>query len=462
MIDLATGEVVGLHFAGRYKVTNYAVPSYELARDPYVREAGPRFAGEVSAGAVEWMDRWREADPQSVAVDAAPTIPGAVVSANGATIAAAPVVQGNEAVFTLPLRISVSIGSPGLGAPDHRHPVAVAHAEAPRTRPDPDYSSREGYDPHFLEGHYLRLPWLTSEQYQDTARNSEATSQRHVLPYHHFSVVMSKKRRLAYYTAVNIDGKRLWHINRDDYRDWWVLDPRIPSSAQLENNYYKDSGGVQNPLDRGHLVRRLDPCWGSTKQEVIAAHHDTFHWTNCSPQHAGFNQSSKVWLGIEEYILKKAAKKDVRVSVFSGPVLDDDDRTYPTPTGLDLELPTRYWKVVAVQSSGKLVATGYLLSQEGLVDTLVEVPIFGEFKGFQVTVAEIEELTSLHFWGLADADPLADATETVAGARPRHELFSLVDIVLEGDRSTVYPTPPRKPTPKKKGASKKARSGTKQ
>ena len=43
LVDPATGQVVGLHFAGVYLEANYAVPTAELARDPRVIDAGLRF-----------------------------------------------------------------------------------------------------------------------------------------------------------------------------------------------------------------------------------------------------------------------------------------------------------------------------------------------------------------------------------------------------------------------------------
>ncbi len=433
VIDLSTGAVVGLHFAGRYKESNYAVPTYELARDPFVRDAGVRFASQLSAGEVEWMARWREVDP-AVEADAGARIvvPAAPLQVPHQVSRAAHVTSNGEVVFTVPLRVSLSLGDLGTapapvpslgggGAVPRAIDAAADEASKPKTEPDPDYGTREGYDADFLNGHYVRMPWLTPEQYDDTARNRETTFRRHVLPYHHFSVVMNKKRRMAFFSAVNIDGKRSQSVNRDDFRDVWSVDPRIPAGEQLENEFYKDAGGVSNPLDRGHLVRRLDPCWGTTEEEVLGAHHDTFHYTNCSPQHASFNRGQNIWLGIENYILKRAAARDLRVSVFSGPVLDDGhDPVYRTPTGLDLQLPTAYWKVVTVvQPNGQLAATGYLLSQETEIDPLIEVPVYGDFNHYQVTVAEIEERTKLWFWGLAERDPLVYDLEGLReGARP--------------------------------------------
>ena len=43
VVDLATGEVVALHFGGRYQEKNFAVPTFELARDGRVVDAGVEF-----------------------------------------------------------------------------------------------------------------------------------------------------------------------------------------------------------------------------------------------------------------------------------------------------------------------------------------------------------------------------------------------------------------------------------
>lgn len=43
LVDVGAASVVGLHFAGEYLVSNYAVPSWELAADSRVRGAGVRF-----------------------------------------------------------------------------------------------------------------------------------------------------------------------------------------------------------------------------------------------------------------------------------------------------------------------------------------------------------------------------------------------------------------------------------
>jgi endonuclease G len=109
---------------------------------------------------------------------------------------------------------------------------------------------------------------------------------------------MNRRRQLALYTAVNIDGASSIDLIREE--DSWSYDPRIAESEQIGEALYR-----RNKLDRGHLVRRLDPVWG-TPEEAARANEDTFHFTNCSPQHEGFNQNDATWQGIENFLLDSA------------------------------------------------------------------------------------------------------------------------------------------------------------
>src|SRR4029077_9194498 len=120
---------------------------------------------------------------------------------------------------------------------------------------DPDYSNRKGYDEHFLDTLVL-LPVLPDELGSKASVNAQAIGEpRYLLPYNHFTVVLSKERRLAFFTAVNIDGASSYRLKREP--DKWAFDPRVPEDEQTGDAAYRD-----NPLDRGHLVRRLDPAWG--------------------------------------------------------------------------------------------------------------------------------------------------------------------------------------------------------
>jgi endonuclease G len=276
------------------------------------------------------------------------------------------------------------------------HPAPLLEAIAP----DPDYGTRRGYDPEFLGtgSHHVPLPGLPDDLVPLAAENPFATGEpRYVLPYHHFSVVLNKARRLAFFTAVNIDGTTSARLKRE--RDRWFADPRVPVDEQTDDRVYKN-----NPLDRGHLVRRLDPAWGSSREEAKLCNDDTFHFTNCSPQHEDFNQNQTTWAGLEDYILENADNRDFRVTVFTGPVFADDDDQFA-----GVQLPREFWKVVVmVKESGDLSATAYLLSQAALIAGLeaLEEFSYGAYRTFQVAVTKIEEKTRLSFGTLSSFDPL--------------------------------------------------------
>jgi len=283
---------------------------------------------------------------------------------------------------------------------------------------DATYKDRKGFDPAFLqpgkrEGRVL-LPRLSADLAKLAVRLT-ADRIRSVLDYHHFSVVMHRTRRFAIYSAANVDFQGRFELARP--KDVWRLDPRIETAVQVTDSFY-----AGNHFDRGHLTRREDLEFGADESQALIAAADTSHWTNCTPQHARFNESAKLWLGLEKHILEQAVdKNDFRAQVITGPVFDPND---PVLDGFtDTPYPLRFWKVVAaINASGALFATAYVLDQRGVVETFglrgaPAVP-FTPYKTFQTTISEIERLTGLSFTGgragaivsLRKFDPLAVAT----------------------------------------------------
>jgi endonuclease G len=263
------------------------------------------------------------------------------------------------------------------------------------TRSKEFYDNTAGYDAAFLSaGPEIPFPVISGGMAEDVLTLSNGGS---VLNYTHFSLVMSRSRKLPFFTAVNIDGSQLKELKRT--KDVWYFDPRIEKSDQYGPDLYES-----NELDRGHLVRRLDPVWGDEANE---ANEDTFHFTNCSPQHKNLNQ--KTWLNLEDYVGKNAKKFGLKVSVFTGPVFRSDDRVYRG----QYRIPAEFWKVVVmVKDDGNLSATAYLQTQKNLIDNLEFA--YGAYKTYQVPVATIEELTGLGFGNLRSSDPLANI-ESIAG-----------------------------------------------
>lgn len=250
---------------------------------------------------------------------------------------------------SVPMRISLGAGAAvPVSAPPSS--ALVAGGIERNHPPDPDYANRRGYDSDFL-GVDVPLPKLSRKQ---------AKVGSEPLRYVHFSVVQNVQRRMPFFTAVNIDGKRARGINRKtgevEAAEVWFCDPRIPNEHQLTQDVFH----AQQPrlFDRGHLVRRLDPAWGSAETAVRAAN-DTFHFTNCSLQISAFNQRAAQWAGIEGYVLDNAKAERKRVTVFSGPVFADDDPPYR-----GVPVPKAFWKILVRVDDGKLRATAFLASQE--------------------------------------------------------------------------------------------------
>mgnify|MGYP003552509824 FL=1 len=254
------------------------------------------------------------------------------------------------------------------------------------------YEGSTGYDTKFLgDNHEIPLPTFRSDIEQDIAQLKDGSI---VLHYTHFSIVMSKSRRLAYYTVVNIDGNQLIDIERNDK---WYLDPRIETEYQCGPELYEN-----NALDRGHLVRRRDPVWGDTAEK---ANKNTFHFTNCAPQHSNLNQ--KIWLELENYILDNAKNWNLKVTVYTGPVFRVDDIVYR-----GVQIPAEFWKIaIMVREDGNLSATAYLQTQKNLIENLEFA--YGEYKTYQVPITKIEAITGLDFGCLRNNDPINQFESTI-------------------------------------------------
>jgi endonuclease G len=228
-------------------------------------------------------------------------------------------------------------------------------------------------------------------------------------------VLLDPVRRFAAVTGVVIDGATLLDLPRSGE---WRLDPRAPETAQAGPEIYS-----RNDLDRGHLVRRRDPGWGSVS-EARDATTATFFYTNAAPQAAGFNQSKELWLGLEDHVLAYAETTDQRIVVFTAPVLDEADPPYR-----GIRVPLRFWKIAAWRSDAGLAAAGFVLDQTSLVDTRqgLRVPPLGAFRTFQVPIADIAAEAGVDVGPLAGADVLVRPGVRPAGAR---ELRGPDDIVL--------------------------------
>ena len=250
---------------------------------------------------------------------------------------------------------------------------------------------RPGYDPRFLGAdHEIPLPGVTG---------SAA-----VLRYNHFTVVMNPARRLAHYSAYNVDGERLVQIERGV--DRWAPDPLLPNSLQMELSLLRHSS-----YDRGHLMARSTVSWGEERQAFISAH-QAFYWPNVAPQHETLNRVW--WLKLEQWE-RDVARAYGRVTGFSGPVFSEDDESFRGELELEdglvafdtFRVPRAYWKiVVAVPREGGLQVDAYLMDQLEMLEANVGRDF--DLSQYRVSLEYLEQRAHLRF-----GPKLHEATEWV-------------------------------------------------
>ena len=339
--------------------------------------------------------------------------------------------------LTVPLHITFSLGTPGSGPAVLAVTPQAGPGEAllEKIEPDPgdpDYRHRPGYDPGFL-GFQAAFPKLTNvTRPKAFALSGVSGDSRFELKYHHYSLIFNKDRKLAFVSGVNYDPTAPLQYQREG-KDRWFYDPRVAPEKDLQAG---DDLYAGNPLDRGHLVRRADAAWGNTEEEAKLANDDTFHFTNCSPQHEITNQGKvkeappglKLWGKLEDHVATQGKKNKRRLSVFNGPVFRTTDSLYR-----GVKIPKEFWKLVVFENdAGKPAAVAFVLTQAELIQGLKEEFQVGEYKAVQVRVRDLEAKTDLDFGKFREWDLLEKegAQESFTRGVPAVVLESVADVVL--------------------------------
>lgn len=408
IVDLKSGDALGLHFSGSFLRTNYAVRADRIKERLDMLLAGTLRSGNEASRA----PRQPLCPPPLATSTASSPPPGQAIPAQTASI-------------TVPLTVTISIG--GSVSVSDAISGSRTHAVCPRQqhaddRDDPveieamarpeDYEDRQGYVANFLGNeHAIELP----EVVRNKSHILEWGDGHTVLPYEHFSIIMNAKRRQCFFSACNINGAR----SKSSKRTAWRFDPRIPQEMQIMKECY----GNSPKFSRGHMTRREDPAWGDTPQEIQRGADDSMHVTNVTPQMQSFN--APIWLALEDYALQNAREDDQKISVFTGPYFATTDKPQH-----GVLIPVKFWKVIAFvhDETGELCATGYEMSQKDNLNLLENDQefVYGDFVSpqlnisTQVPIATIETRAGLSFGGLAEADPLS---REVLGGPPGPLLF---------------------------------------
>jgi endonuclease G len=274
------------------------------------------------------------------------------------------------------------------------------------------------------------LPKLDKTRKEQVAfkKGSSTKDVSYELKYQHFSIVMNSERRMAFFATVNIDGSNWIYINRKtgepaeaEANEVWFEDPRISARFQCDQRFYEKQF-PKHVFDRGHLVRRQDPSWG-TEKSAAEANTDTFHFTNCVPQQWNFNQQSEYWQGIENYVLDNAKAEHKRVTVFTGPVFAEDDPDYRYA-----KVPMQFWKILIRVEKGKLLSTGFLAKQSSLIEQMPEKMGEQAVTQYQIQIKEIEKLTGLNFGVLRDVDTFGPVLQESVFSMRKIEKFDDISL----------------------------------
>jgi endonuclease G len=342
--------------------------------------------------------------------------------------------------------VDINVGAQGVNAAAPAAPASPVQALDPQgpvvvekvVINQSNYAKRNGYDPKFLGTVAVPLPKVTNEKY---GKVFLLPGKKAELKYWNYSVVLNRTRALAYFSAANVDAAR-FRGNRDADGDTWFRDTRVDAvdkAAQTGAEFYKKQSAFEadralNPFDQGHLTRRSDLQWGASDKTAKRNGDDSYHYTNCTPQHWQFNQNSRasaatgIWFRLEDAAVASLADGATRLCVINGPVfdaplckagtdgrlrLDLKGRRVADETFGGVKIPKQFFKVIAYVSGQALKAKAFLVTQEDLLAGIArlrpeEAALTAlEVRLYQVRIAELEGLTGLDFGPLSahDAKP---------------------------------------------------------
>lgn len=268
---------------------------------------------------------------------------------------------------------------------------------------------RDGYQENFLSNFSIALPQPSLALEGDILQPPGLRHGQKVVPYIHYSLLMSSSTKQAIYSAANVDNSKQQTISGSKGRKWFI-DERVGRENQITNDAY-----TKTPWDRGHLTRRTAITWGSF-DTALAASNDSCAYTNASMQHKRFNEDE--WRIPELAVSKFKLAKGNKLVVMTGPIFTTCDRFFSKGMGFDaVRIPSAFWKTITyVDLDGDLVTSAYIFFQD--TDTLRtnKAKQRIQLRSFRVTTTELQLWTGLVFdTQMFESNPLKfyDGPETI-------------------------------------------------
>ncbi len=249
-----------------------------------------------------------------------------------------------------------------------------------------------GYNENFLLTR-VPLPTFSAELKKAVLKRTKLRNGIYA-DYVNYTVVMDENRRAPIFAALNIDQNLMRKTKRSNK---WKIDSRIGKDLQLDNDYYRDRGGVKNPWDRGHLAMRDNAGWGASTKDAQHAANETFYYSNCTLQHENYNPDE--WYHLEEWVGDLDLDIDGKISCFSGPIYGDFSRTVRPPERQPAEVPAAFFKVVFFvnKDTKKLDVRAFIVIQDEEAIADRKGRKMYNVQSYQSTVREIQERTGLRF-----------------------------------------------------------------
>ncbi len=264
-----------------------------------------------------------------------------------------------------------------------------------------DFSKCKGYDPDFL-GVKIPIPQPKKKLEKQIAILKDKSNE---LKYFKYSVIFNAVAKMPAISAINVEGDPDKRLDNSKRSDDWLRDVRIDVECQLTDKFYSGS-----KMDKGHMSRFEDANWDNTEKDALRNGVYTCFYTNACPQVVKLNRAGGLWGKLEKAVLEKGVKKEkgklARISVFNGPIFNDDkDRVFKGVT-----IPMDYYKVILwLDDDKKLRATAFILSQELLVSKIkfdesmrmdeeaLDIDKDVLFKNYQCSIKKLGTLTNIDF-----------------------------------------------------------------
>lgn len=259
---------------------------------------------------------------------------------------------------------------------------------------------RNGYEPNFLGGeHKIDLPEPGLVLQSDVLQPPELPEGETVVPYIHYSLLMSKSTKQALYSAANIDLTQEKRVPGRKGRNWFI-DARVGRENQIPNYPYQGS-----LWDRGHLTRRTAVTWGENVDIAIKASNDSCAYTNACMQHKYFNEDD--WRTVETLV--SDFEDAEKMTVMTGPVFTQSDRYFAKEFDDEpVRIPAAFWKLISyVGRDGDLETQAYIFFQDLPSISTSNARARIRLTDMQITTTELSLWTGLEFDRVQfDSNPL--------------------------------------------------------